>query len=48
VPSGVIFAGVPAKKLKDISPALIEGEIHRIANNYVMYSSWMDENRQQS
>ena len=40
VPAGTIFAGVPAKKLKDISPALIEGEINRIANNYVMYSSW--------
>jgi len=40
VPAGTIFAGVPAKKLKDVSPELIEGEINRIANNYVMYSSW--------
>lgn len=40
VPPGTIFAGVPAKKVKDISPELIEGEINRIANNYVMYSSW--------
>jgi carbonic anhydrase/acetyltransferase-like protein (isoleucine patch superfamily) len=40
VPSGVIFGGVPAKKLKDITPELISGEIERIANNYVKYSSW--------
>lgn len=40
VPAGCIFAGVPAKKVKDISPELTEGEINRIANNYVMYSSW--------
>lgn len=37
---GSIWAGVPAKKIKNISPELISGEIDRIANNYVMYSSW--------
>ena len=41
VPSGCIFAGVPAKKVKDISEELIHGEINRIANNYLMYSSWL-------
>ncbi len=35
-----IYAGVPAKKIKAISPELSKGEIERIANNYVMYSSW--------
>ncbi len=40
VPPGTIFAGIPARKVKDISPELISGEIDRIANNYVMYSSW--------
>ncbi len=40
VPPGSIFAGVPAKKVKDISPELLQGEVERIANNYVMYSSW--------
>ena len=40
VPPGTIFAGVPARKLKDISPELQKGEIERIANNYLMYSSW--------
>lgn len=38
--SGAIYAGVPAKKVKDISQELIHGEINRIANNYIMYSSW--------
>lgn len=40
VPEGSIFAGVPAKKVKDISPELLSGEVERIANNYLMYSSW--------
>ncbi|MDI9341761.1 MAG: gamma carbonic anhydrase family protein [Sediminibacterium sp.] len=40
VPPGCIFAGVPAKKVKDINEELINGEINRIANNYLMYSSW--------
>lgn len=40
VPGGCIYAGVPAKKVKDISQELIHGEIDRIANNYLMYSTW--------
>lgn len=40
VPPGSIFAGVPAKKVKDISQDLLKGEVERIANNYVMYSGW--------
>ena len=40
VPEGCIYAGVPAKKVKDITPERIKGEIERIANNYVKYSSW--------
>ncbi|MGB0980457.1 MAG: gamma carbonic anhydrase family protein [Winogradskyella sp.] len=40
VASGNIYAGIPAKKVKDISKALISGEINRIANNYLEYSSW--------
>jgi carbonic anhydrase/acetyltransferase-like protein (isoleucine patch superfamily) len=37
---GSIYAGVPAKKVKDISEELVSGEIHRIANNYIQYASW--------
>lgn len=40
VPSGTVFAGMPAKKIKDIRTELSSGEIDRIANNYVMYSGW--------
>jgi carbonic anhydrase/acetyltransferase-like protein (isoleucine patch superfamily) len=43
VETGSIYAGVPAKKVKDISENLISGEINRIANNYVNYASWFDE-----
>ncbi|MBW3518209.1 gamma carbonic anhydrase family protein [Flavobacterium sp. NKUCC04_CG] len=40
VESGAIYAGVPAKKVKDIDESNFAGEIDRISNNYVMYSSW--------
>jgi carbonic anhydrase/acetyltransferase-like protein (isoleucine patch superfamily) len=40
VEPGTIWAGVPAKKVKDISAELINGEINRIADNYVMYAGW--------
>jgi len=40
VPSGTVFAGMPAKKIKDIDQELISGEIDRIANNYIKYASW--------
>jgi len=43
IESGTIYAGIPAKKIKDISQELTSGEINRIANNYVMYSSWFKE-----
>jgi carbonic anhydrase/acetyltransferase-like protein (isoleucine patch superfamily) len=38
-----IYAGVPAKKVKTLSPELFEGEVQRIASNYVMYSGWFKE-----
>jgi len=43
VEPGSIYAGVPAKKVKNISEDLISGEINRIADNYVMYSEWFKE-----
>ncbi|HEY5688750.1 MAG TPA: gamma carbonic anhydrase family protein [Yeosuana sp.] len=42
VESGSIYAGIPAKKVKDISEELISGEINRIAENYVKYSGWYE------
>lgn len=40
VESGYIYAGTPAKKIKALSDNLKTGEIERIANNYLKYSSW--------
>ncbi len=35
-----IYAGVPAKKVKDIEPEQTKEMIEKIANNYLMYSDW--------
>jgi len=43
VESGAIYAGVPAKKVKDIDQSNFATEIDRISNNYIMYSSWFKE-----
>ena len=43
VPAGSVFAGMPARKIKNIDPELSEGEIKRIANSYVKYASWYVE-----
>lgn len=41
VKSGSIWAGVPAKKVKDIDQSEFAGEIERISTNYVMYAGWL-------
>lgn len=38
--SGFIYAGSPAKKIKELSPEEFKNTIERIANNYVMYAGW--------
>jgi carbonic anhydrase/acetyltransferase-like protein (isoleucine patch superfamily) len=43
IEAGSIYAGIPAKKVKDISEELISGQIERIANNYIHYASWFKE-----
>ena len=40
VEPGSIYAGIPAKKVKDIPEEMISGEINRNADNYVMYAEW--------
>lgn len=40
VPAGALYAGVPAKFVKEVPETLRKGEIERIANNYVRYSAW--------
>lgn len=46
VEAGTVYAGVPARKVKDISEELIHGEINRIANNYIKYASWFSEHNE--
>ena len=43
VPTGTIYGGVPAKKINDVSDELMKTEIRRIADNYILYSSWFKE-----
>lgn len=48
IKSGELWAGVPAKKIKDVPDSLREGEIERIARNYVKYSGWFKEEMDES
>lgn len=41
VESGTIWAGVPAKKIKELTPETFQNQNNRIANNYILYSSWL-------
>ena len=43
VESWSVYAGVPAKKVKTLSPKMFKGEVQRIADNYVKYASWFKE-----
>ena len=43
VESNSIYAGVPAKKVKELPKDGLHSEIERIAKNYVKYSSWFSE-----
>lgn len=43
VESGYIYAGVPAKKIKQVSAEQQKEIVERIANDYVMYASWYEE-----
>ncbi|MFM6935746.1 MAG: gamma carbonic anhydrase family protein [Flavobacteriales bacterium] len=45
VESWSIYAGIPAKKVKTLSPELFAGEVQRISTNYVMYASWFKEKK---
>ncbi len=40
IESGSVYAGIPAKKIKEISPELLDGEIKRIARSYSTYAGW--------
>ena len=40
VPPRSIFAGIPAKKINEIDQNLQKDEVERIAESYLLYSSW--------
>jgi carbonic anhydrase/acetyltransferase-like protein (isoleucine patch superfamily) len=43
VESGTIYGGIPARKIKDVPADLLSGQIDRIANHYLLYSSWFKD-----
>jgi carbonic anhydrase/acetyltransferase-like protein (isoleucine patch superfamily) len=43
VEEGSVYAGVPAKKVKQLDASTFEGQNMRIANNYLKYASWFKE-----
>ena len=40
VSEGSVYAGIPARKIKEISRELQKVEVERIAANYIKYASW--------
>lgn len=45
VEAGTIWAGIPARKVKALSPETFQDQNERIANNYVKYASWFKEEK---
>jgi len=43
IESGTIYAGIPAKKVKELNKEQTARLIEGISNNYVMYSSWFKD-----
>lgn len=43
IEAGSVYAGIPAKKIKDIDENLSKQEVERIANNYLKYASWFKD-----
>jgi len=45
VEPGSIWAGVPAKKIKQMTPEHFRELNERIAKNYLMYAGWYQNNK---
>jgi carbonic anhydrase/acetyltransferase-like protein (isoleucine patch superfamily) len=45
VEPGSLYAGVPAKRVKEVSPEQVENIIRKTANNYHLYSTWFKEEK---
>lgn len=48
VESGWVYAGTPAKKMKQLGEELLKGEVERIVNAYSMYASWYEDESQEA
>ena len=48
VESGWVYAGTPAKKMKQLGEELLKGEVERIVNAYSMYASWYEAENQEA
>ena len=48
VESGWVYAGTPAKKMKQLGEELLKGEVERIVNAYSMYASWYEHENQEA
>ncbi|MCX6279027.1 MAG: gamma carbonic anhydrase family protein [Bacteroidetes bacterium] len=48
VESGSVWAGIPARKVKDIDQKLLEGQVNRISRNYNMYASWYNQENEEA
>ncbi|MDD2246639.1 MAG: gamma carbonic anhydrase family protein [Proteiniphilum sp.] len=47
VEPGSIYAGVPAKFVKKVDPEQSKGMNQKIANNYLMYSGWFKDGKEE-
>lgn len=43
VEAGAIYAGIPARKVKELGDSYMKDSILRIADNYVQYASWFQQ-----
>ena len=48
VESGWVYAGTPAKKMKQLGEELLKGEVERSVNAYSMYASWYEDENQEA
>ena len=48
VESGWVYAGTPAKKMKQLGEELLKGEVERIVSAYSMYASWYEDENQEA
>lgn len=44
--SNCIYAGVPARKVKELSAAQFEDTVLRIADSYIMYAGWYKDSKE--